>query len=124
MTESARFSSRRARQTIRGGRVAGLDICSDPEFATHHLADPLAEPQVIFQLWKGRRRTECIRLTLSRYKGKPIADLRVFFTTSTGHMQPSKKGIAFGIAKLPELRKALEKAEAKALDLDLLEAAG
>jgi hypothetical protein len=122
MTESARFDSRRARQAIRGSRDTDLDICSDPAFATH-LTDPLAEPLVVFQLWKGRQRTECIRLTLSRYKGKPIGDLRVFFTTPTGHMQASKKGIAFAIAKLPELRKALEKAEAKALDLDLIEAA-
>ena len=39
-----------------------------------------------------------------------------------GGMQPSKKGIAFAIAKLPELRKALERAEAKAIELDLIEA--
>lgn len=77
---------------------------------------------MVFQLWKGRQRSECIRLTLSRFNGKPIGDLRVFFITKTGHMHASKKGIAFAIAKLPELRKALEKAEAKAIDLDLIEA--
>jgi hypothetical protein len=97
-----------------------LDICSDPEFAARPADDPLAEPIIVFQLWKGRQRNECIRLTISRYKGKPIADLRVFFTTKAGCMQPSKKGIA--IAKLPELRKALERAEAKAIELDLIEA--
>jgi Transcriptional Coactivator p15 (PC4) len=98
-----------------------LDICSDPQFATR-LDNPLAEPLVIFQLWKGRQRNECIRLTISRYNGKPIGDLRVFFTTKTGHMQASKKGIAFAIAKLPELRKALQSAEAKAIELNLIEA--
>jgi hypothetical protein len=113
---------RRGRIAVRGGLDNHLDIASDPAFATHS-DDPLAEPRVVFQLWKGRQRNECIRLTLSRYKGKPIGDLRIFFTTKTGHMQASRKGIAFGIAKLPELRKALEKAEAMALDLDLLEAA-
>lgn len=121
MTDPARFNSRRASQVIGGGRDTDLDICSDPAFATHP-EDPLAEPRVVFQLWKGRQRNECIRLTLSRYKGKPIGDLRVFFTTKTGHMQASKKGIAFSIAKLPELRKALEKAEATAIALDLIEA--
>jgi Transcriptional Coactivator p15 (PC4) len=99
-----------------------LDVCSDPEFAAP-ACDPLAEPRVVFQLWKGRQRNECIRLTISRYKGKPIGDLRIFFTTKSGHMQASKKGIAFAIGKLPELRKALERAEAVALDLDLIEAA-
>jgi hypothetical protein len=98
-----------------------LDICSDPQFATHP-DDPLAEPVVVFQLWKGRQRNECIRLNISRYKGKSIGDLRVFFTTKTGHMQATKKGIAFAIAKLPDLRKALEKAGSKAIELDLIEA--
>ncbi|MGV7215903.1 transcriptional coactivator p15/PC4 family protein [Bradyrhizobium sp. UFLA05-112] len=121
MTEPATW--KRARHANRNRRENDhLDIAFDPEFATHP-EDPLAEPRVIFQLWKSRRRDACIRLTLSRYKGKPIADLRVFFVTSTGHMQASKKGIAFDIAKLPEVRKALEKAEALALELDLVEVA-
>ena len=121
MTEAARFNSRRARQAIRGSRDTGLDICSDPAFATH-LEDPLAEPLVVFQMWKGRQRNECIRATLSRYQGKPVFDVRVFFTSKTGHMLPTKKGVMVAIENLPALRKALEKAEAKAIDLDLLEA--
>lgn len=121
MTEQARFNSRRARQVIRGGRDTDLDICSDPAFATHP-GDPLAEPIVVSQFWKGRQRTECIRVSLSRYQGRAIVDVRVFFTTKTGHMQASKKGIAFAIARLPALRKALETAEGKAIDLDLIEA--
>jgi hypothetical protein len=84
--------------------------------------DPLAEPIKVAGFWRNRRRQEEIRVTLSRYEGLPIIDVRVFFTTSTGHMQASKKGIALAVAKLPELRKALEKAEAKAIDLELIEA--
>jgi hypothetical protein len=122
MAGPRRFNSERVRQANnQGGRDTDLDICSDPAFATH-LSDPLAEPVVVSQFWKGRRRDECVRVTLSRYQGKPILDVRVFFTTKTGHMQASKKGIAFAISRLPLLRKALEKAETKALDLDLLEA--
>jgi hypothetical protein len=123
MTEPARFNSRRTqRQHHREEALAGrLDLVADPAFATH--SDPLAEPIVVFQLWKGRRRNECIRLTLSNLNGRAIGDLRVFFTTVTGHMQPSKKGIAFAIEKIPDLRRALERAEAKALELDLIEAA-
>jgi transcriptional coactivator p15 (PC4) len=122
MTESTRFGSERARKaTRRGGRDTDLDICSDPAFAAH-LVQPLSEPEIVFQLWKGRQRTECIRATLSQYKGKPVFDVRVFFVTQSGHMQASKKGITVSIAKLPDLRKALEKAEARAIDLNLIEA--
>src|SRR5579859_899310 len=111
----------RGRRVVRGGLANHLDICSDPAFATH-LTDPLADPLVVFQMWKGRQRNECIRATLSRYQGKPVFDVRVFFTTKTGHMQATKKGVTVAVANLPSLRKALEKAEAKAIELDLLEA--
>jgi hypothetical protein len=110
----------RARTANKGGLDNRLDIASDPAFATP-VPDPIAEPRVVFQLWKGRQRTQCIRLTISRFNGRPIGDLRVFFTTATGHMQASKKGIAFSIEKLPEIRKALERAESIAIDLNLIE---
>ncbi|MGY3410105.1 hypothetical protein ACVWZV_006218 [Bradyrhizobium sp. GM5.1] len=124
MTAPARFNSRRARQTISEGGLGRrhLDIAVDPAFATSS-EDPLAEPRVIFQMWKGRQRNECIRLTISRLNGKAIGDLRVFFTTPSGHMQASRKGVAFSIEKLPAIRKALEKAETVALELGLIEAA-
>jgi hypothetical protein len=123
MTEIARFNSRRSRQAIRKG-----DLDNHPDIALAVALqgttpdDPLAEPIVLFQMWKGRQRNECIRLTLSRFKGKAICDLRVYFTTEAGLMRPTKKGITFRIEKLPEIRKALEKAEARAIDLDLIEA--
>lgn len=122
MTAPARFNSRRARKAIQKG-----DLQNHPDIAlaiglSELAADPLAEPIVVMQMWRNRRRGEAIRVTLSRFEGRPIVDVRIFFTTSSGHMQPTKKGIAFGIAKLPELRKALEKAEATAIDLDLIEA--
>jgi hypothetical protein len=123
MTTLARFNSRRARQAVRNG-----DLDNHPDIAlavglAKHSEDPLTEPRVIFQMWKGRQRNECIRLTISRLNGKAIGDLRIFFTTASGHMQASKKGVAFSIEKLPAIRKALEKAKAVALELDLIEAA-
>ncbi|MEK9281189.1 transcriptional coactivator p15/PC4 family protein [Bradyrhizobium sp. ISRA442] len=121
MTGPARFNSRRARQAIRGGRDTGLDICSDPAFATH-LADPLTEPRKIASFWRNRQRREEVRITLSRYEGRPVVSVWVFFTTQDGRMQPSKKGLVLAVSKLPELRKALEKAETMALELDLIEA--
>jgi hypothetical protein len=65
---TVRWNAKRAQAAIRGGRDTDLDICSDPAFATR-CDDPLAEPRVVFQIWRGRQRSECIRLTLSRYKG-------------------------------------------------------
>lgn len=120
MNKPARWNAKRARAT--GGLDNHLDIALDPAFATHS-EKPLAEPEVVFQTWKGRQRTECIRATLSRYQDRPIFDLRIYFTTKTGHMQASRKGITIAIAKLPQLRKALERAEARALALNLIEAA-
>lgn len=121
MTEPTRFNSRRTRSAVRKGGLNGhLDICSDPEFATHQ-DHPLAEP-IKFGFWRNRKRQEEVRVTLSRYENKAIADVRIYFTDQSGCMRPTKKGIALAIAKLPELRKALEKAEAKAISLDLIEA--
>jgi hypothetical protein len=111
---------RRGLKAIPGGLDSHLDICSDPAFATH-LGDPLAEP-ISWSLWRGRRRNEEIRVTLSRYEGRPIVDVRIFFVTSTGHMQPSKKGIALSVNRLPALFKSIEKAYGKAIDLQLIEA--
>jgi hypothetical protein len=121
MNKPARWNAKRAR-TAQGGLDNHLDIASDPEFATHREDPPGFEPKVVFQQWKGRQRNECIRGTLSLYKDKPVFDLRVFFTTPSGHMQATKKGITVAVAKLPDLRKALEKAEGLAIDLDLIEA--
>jgi hypothetical protein len=112
---------RRGLKAISGGLDSHLDICSDPAFATH-FGDPLVEP-ISWSLWRGRRRDEEIRVTLSRYEGKPIFDVRIFFVTPTGHMQASKKGIAFSVNRLPDFYKAIEKAYGKAIDLQLIEAA-
>jgi hypothetical protein len=84
--------------------------------------DPLTEPVIVKQFWKDRHRNKFIRVSLSRYLGRAVFDLRIFFTSETGHAQATKQGITLSIDKLPELREALERAEVKALDLDLIEA--
>lgn len=123
MTEPARFNGRRARQAISGSGLSGpLDIAVDPAFATHS-DDPLAEDIVVAQFWKGRRRCNHVRVTLKRFEGRPIVDVRQFFVTADGKSQPTTRGVALDVRRLPELRKALEKAEAKALELDLIEVA-
>jgi hypothetical protein len=112
---------RRGRNTNRGDLDNHGDRASDTGLATH--CDPLAEEIVVAQFWKGRRRNEHIRVTLKRYEGRPIVDVRQFFVTESGHSQPTTRGIAMAIDRLPDLFKAIEKAYGKAIDLDLIEAA-
>ncbi|WP_213775439.1 transcriptional coactivator p15/PC4 family protein [Bradyrhizobium sp. dw_78] len=113
----------RGRKADRCGRWSQpLDICSDPEFATSPADDPLAEDIKVADVWKGRRRVNHVRVTLKRYKGRPILDIRQFFVGSDGCSRPTTRGVAIGIDRLPEIRKALEKAEVLAIELGLLEA--
>lgn len=82
----------------------------------------LAEPIEIAKFWKNRRRNETIHVTLSEYEGCPLINVRTYATGADGCDRPTTKGIAMAIAKLPELARALSKAEAKARELGLLEA--
>lgn len=112
------WQSKRVQRAIR--RRRDLDIASDPEFAAKP-DDPLAVPVVAASFYRNRRHEE-VRVTFSRLEGKAICDLRIFFPTEAGNMQPSRKGIAVTIQRLPDLLKAIEKAYARAIELDLVEA--
>lgn len=81
--------------------------------------DPLAEPVVVGQFWRNRR-GECIRVTLKRFEGRPIVDVRLFYTTKTGHMQPTAKGVALVILRLPDLATCINRAVKRAAELGLL----
>jgi hypothetical protein len=83
---------------------------------------PLAEPIEIAKFWKNRRRSESVRVTLSDYEGHSLINVRVYATGTDGIDRPTPKGIAVAIAKLPELVRALVKAEAVAKQHGLLEA--
>lgn len=83
---------------------------------------PLAEPIEIAKFWKNRGRSESVHITLSEYAGHSLINVRVWQTGSDGVDRPTVKGIAMAIAKLPELARAIVKAEAKAKELGLLEA--
>jgi len=82
----------------------------------------LAEPVEIAKFWKNRRRSESLHVTLSEYEGHALINVRVYATGTDGIDRPTTKGVAMGIGKLPELARALAKAEAKARELGLLEA--
>lgn len=112
---------RRGRNAVRSDLDNRSDSASELCLATHS-DDALAEEIVVAQFWKGRRRNEHIRVTLKRYEGRPIVDVRQFFVTEFGHSQPTTRGIAMVVDRLPDLFKAVEKAYAKAIALDLVEA--
>jgi hypothetical protein len=78
----------------------------------------LAEPFVIAEWWKNRR-GESVRLTLNRYEGRDVIDLRTWYTGDDGKLKPGK-GFAAEVRHLPRLAAAFAKAEAKARELGLL----
>jgi hypothetical protein len=82
----------------------------------------LAEPIPIAKFWKSARdRTKHVRVELSEYEDHPLVNIRVWQTGADGTDRPSKQGVALGIRKLRELRKALEMADAKACEIGWLE---
>jgi hypothetical protein len=84
----------------------------------------LAEPIVISKFWKNRRRNESVHVTLSEYEGHSLINVRVYSTGMDGIDRPTTKGLAMSVRKLPELARALVKAEAKAVELGLVENEG
>jgi hypothetical protein len=82
----------------------------------------LAEPLVIAEWWKNRR-GESVRLTLNRYEGRDIIDLRTWYTGDDGRLRPGK-GFAAEARHLPRLAAAFAKAEARARELGLVEDKG
>lgn len=82
---------------------------------------PLAEPIEIAKFWKNRRRNESIHVTLSEYEGHALINVRVYTTGADGIDRPTTKGVAMGIGRLPELARAIVKAEARAIALGLID---
>ncbi len=82
---------------------------------------PLAESISIAKIWKSRNHTEHVRVDLSEHMGHPLINVRIWQTGSDGIDRPTVKGIAMVVRKLPELARALIKAEAKAQELGLLD---
>jgi hypothetical protein len=80
----------------------------------------LPEPVEIAKFWKNRQRNESLHVSLSEYEGHALINVRIYSTGTDGIDRPTPKGVAMGIRKLPELARALIKAEAEARRLGLL----
>jgi hypothetical protein len=81
----------------------------------------LAEPVIVAEWWKNRR-GESIRLTLNRFEGRDVIDLRTWYSAD-GRLKPGK-GFAAEVRHLPRLAAAFAKAVAKARELGLIDDKG
>jgi hypothetical protein len=87
--------------------------------ATPHLGESVT----VAQFWRNRR-GEAVRVSFEPYKGRAVFHVRQYFTDKSGKLMPTRKGVALGVARLPELAAAVSKALAKAHELGLLEIGG
>jgi hypothetical protein len=73
----------------------------------------------IDKFWRDRS-GRAIITRLTEYGGYSLVDVRTFFTADDGTFKPGK-GLACGVRLLPQLIKSLQKAEAKARELGLID---
>jgi hypothetical protein len=91
---------------------------SQSSLGSGHEEDATFEPITIAVLRKGDGE---VRITLGQYKGRATVDLRFWDASTPGRAPiPTKRGLALGIHRLPELALAIAKAEEKARELGLV----
>jgi hypothetical protein len=81
----------------------------------------LAEPITIAKISKNRNRTESVHVGFSAYEGHNLINVRIYATGTDGVDRPTVKGISMSVRKLPELTRALLKAEDRAREIGLLD---
>lgn len=81
--------------------------------------NPLTETVVVDRFWKNRRK-DAIVVSLSCYEGHNLIDVRTHYMSKDGRLLPTAKGTAISVLRLPELAKAINKALAKAIELNLI----
>lgn len=82
------------------------------------MADPLFTGTV------PRNDREEVRVTLDRYQGKPVIDVRTWADYTAGAVAgrgPTKKGVSLPAAQIPALIAALQAAQLEARSLGFLE---
>ena len=78
----------------------------------------LAEPVTVAEFWANRR-GQSVRVQLTEIEGVRCIDVRRYETIN-GRLQPTQKGLALAIHKLPALAAAINKALRKAQELGLI----
>ena len=67
------------------------------------------ENKIITRFNKNKK--EIVQVTLNSYKGYDLVDIRVYVENDSGELIATKRGISISTRLIPELKKALEKAE-------------
>lgn len=70
--------------------------------------------------FKKNRGNESVHVALSEYEGHSLINVRVYATGTDGIDRPTPKGISMSVRRLPDLARALARAEEKARELGLL----
>lgn len=65
--------------------------------------------EVVTEMEKGWN--EKIVFSLSEFKGKNYADIRIYYEDDEGEWKPTKKGIAIGLDRFQEFKEHLAKLE-------------
>lgn len=58
--------------------------------------------------WVQKNRREVIAFRITNWQGHTLIDCRVFFEGEGGALKPSREGFALNVAKLSELRQAID----------------
>jgi hypothetical protein len=83
----------------------------------------LEEPVIVSRFFKNRRHDQIVT-SLETYEGHNLVNIRTWFTDKAGIDRPTAKGISLVVRRLPDLLKALSAAQAKAIELGLLDDEG
>jgi hypothetical protein len=77
-------------------------------------------PHIIAKFWRNRS-GEAIVIQVREFGGHVVLDTRVYEIDGAGKMKATSKGLSIGIAKLPELARAINRAVNVVRELELLE---
>jgi hypothetical protein len=83
----------------------------------------MSDPKIIYKFRKNH--DEEIRVSISKYGGRDLIDIRAFVEKEGGHAEfiPTRKGLTLNVYVFPELKRAIEKLEAVLVGEGLLDAA-
>lgn len=102
-------------------RVSTSDAPRKSPERSHRRRDPklLPEPVVIERFWRDRAGIAIV-VSIEPYDGSNLLHCRKYFTAADGRLLPTKSGVTVPILRIPDLARALAKAERKARELGLL----
>jgi hypothetical protein len=77
-----------------------------PHDESGHKSGALPEPIEVARFWKNRRH-DAVVVTLQSFKGRNLVDVRMHAMNKAGALQPTPKGVAMVVLRLPDLLAAI-----------------